>query len=341
PRALQLCRRPDLRYTPTQTRPCGVYSAAEGIRRLTPLIRVENVYKRFAAHTVLDGLSFTVGEGEIVGLLGPNGSGKTTTVRLLNGVLRADGGSLAVAGLDPVSEGDRVRAMSGILTETARFYGHLTGRENLRFFAALYGVTDPRRPDALLDMFGLREAADRRVGTYSTGMRKRLGLAKALLHQPRILFLDEPTNDLDPEGTRLVLEHIRELNRREGTTVLLCSHLLEQLEKICHRYVFIDRGRCIAAGDFASLQAQYLPEVILEVETDLPLDAAAARGVPAVPVDAEATSGARRIQFTLPDREAAARFLRDLTQEANVYAAMPVRRDLESLYFRIREVHGT
>jgi ABC-2 type transport system ATP-binding protein len=315
----------------------------------SPLIQVEDISKNFSGRTVIDDFSFTIGSGEVVGLLGPNGSGKTTMIRLLNGLLRPDAGSIRVMGLEPVREGHAVRQASGVLTESADFYSHLSGLDNLRFFAALYQVHDPARPGELLQTFGLADDGHKPVGTYSTGMRKRLGLAKALLHRPEILFLDEPTNGLDPQGTRLVLSYIRELNEQQDTTILICSHLLQQLELVCHRYLFIDHGRLIEQGTLPELKVKYQQHVELEVITDLEFsaDATCYRGVPVSVVDSPATAafsvrtgaeGAeRRLRFKLQTRDEVPGFLQQLVGDARIYGAAVIEQDLESLYFRI---HG-
>ncbi|HLN64592.1 MAG TPA: ABC transporter ATP-binding protein [Symbiobacteriaceae bacterium] len=297
-----------------------------------PMIELNRVSKRFGEHPVLREFSMTVGRGEIVGLLGPNGSGKTTSIRLMNGVMKPDGGAITMAGYDPVHDGEPIRRMSGMMTESAGFYLNMTGLQNLQLFADLYGVTDSHRPLELLEEFGLAGARDQKVGTYSTGMKKRLGLAKALLHRPEILFLDEPTNGLDPEGIRMVLAHIVELNRRHGTTMILCSHLLQQLETVCHRYVFITGGRVIEQGTLAELEERHVKEAVLQVETDLALQGGSYRGMAARRTD----DG--HVEFTLPGKAAVPEFLRALTREANVYGATLVNQDLESLYFKIREV---
>ncbi|MFZ5824398.1 MAG: ABC transporter ATP-binding protein [Bacillota bacterium] len=294
------------------------------------MIELNHVSKGFSGRPVLADLSFAVRPGEILGFLGPNGSGKTTTVRLMNGVIHPDGGQIRVNGYDPVHDGDAIRRMSGILTESAGFYLNMTGLENLRFYAQIYGVTDRRRPVELLEEFGLADAADRKVGAYSTGMKKRLGLAKALLHRPELLFLDEPTNGLDPEGIRMVLQYIKELNQRHGTTIILCSHLLQQLEVVCQRYVFLLGGRVIEQGTLPELEAKHNPTVTLEVETDLALADGEYRGVPVKRLDPS------RLAFTLPGREAVPGLLRELSQEASVYSATPEGQDLEALYFKIR-----
>ncbi|HEY3366713.1 MAG TPA: ABC transporter ATP-binding protein [Symbiobacteriaceae bacterium] len=296
------------------------------------LIELSQVTKSFDGRPVLSDFSFQVRRGEIAGLLGPNGSGKTTTIRLINGVIRPDAGSIRVNGYDAAHDGDAIRAASGILTESAAFYVHMTGLQNLQFYAKLYGVTEAGRAGELLAEFGLLDAATRKVGTYSTGMKKRLGLAKALLHRPEILFLDEPTNGLDPEGIRMVLEAIVSLNRRDGTTMILCSHLLAQLERVCHRYLFLDGGRLIEQGTLAELEAKYLTDISLEVETDLPLTGETYRSVPARRLSTN------RIEFTLPGKQAVPALLRQLSAEASVYTAAVTGQDLESIYFKIREV---
>lgn len=312
------------------------------------MISLQHVSKSFADRKVIDDLSFSVGNGEVVGLLGPNGSGKTTVIRLINGLLRPDQGNISVMELNPVTEGHAVRQASGVLTESADFYRHMSGLDNLRFFASLYQVHDPGRPRELLQTFGLDGDADKPVGTYSTGMRKRLGLAKALLQQPEMLFLDEPTNGLDPEGTRLVLESIRKLKEQHDTTILICSHLLQQLELVCERYLFIKRGRLIEQGTLQELRAKYHQKVILEVTTDLELpEAGLFRGVPVTVAGDSVAAGSsvdelsgrpvRPLQFALPAGADVPAFLRQLILDARVYGAVINEQNLESLYFRIQE----
>jgi ABC-2 type transport system ATP-binding protein len=299
------------------------------------LIQLDNVSKAYGTKPVIDAISFQVNRGEIVGLLGPNGSGKTTAIRLMTGVIMPQSGAITVAGHNPSRNGDAIRRMSGILTESAGFYAGMTGLDNLRFFAQLYGVQDPQRAQALLAEFGLGPHANQKVGTYSTGMKKRLGLAKALLHRPDILFLDEPTNGLDPEGIRMVLASIRSLNQRDGTTIILCSHLLQQLETVCHRYLFLQpsaRGaHLIEQGTLPELEAKYGGDAVLHVETNLSLVGTHYGDVPAQRIATD------RIQFSLSGKAAVAPLLRQILQEADVYSAVLANTDLESLYFKIRE----
>ncbi len=297
------------------------------------MINASNVNKSFGPKTVIRDLSFQVGAGEVVGLLGPNGSGKTTMVRLLSGVLRPDSGSVQVTGRDPLADGEDVRMATGVLTESADFYRNMSAIDNLRFFADIYGVQDRQRPALLLEQFGLAGDRDRNVGTFSTGMRKRLGLAKALLHEPSVLFLDEPTNGLDPEGTRMVLESIRQLNSSRPTTILICSHLLDQLEVVCDRYVFIDEGRLIESGTLPELRIRYQQELLVEMETDMQAAEAEELGFN---VDIRAVGGTRRLVFTVRRREQVPDLLRAVVNRAQVYGARIHEPDLEDMYFRIR-----
>ncbi|HBR29680.1 MAG TPA: ABC transporter ATP-binding protein, partial [Firmicutes bacterium] len=213
------------------------------------LIRLDKIDKAFSGTKVIDKLSFSVQKGEILGFLGPNGSGKTTTIRLLNGVISPDAGHIWVAGFDPVTSGNEVRKRCGVLTESAGLYENMTALDNLLFFAELYGVRAPLpRAKTLLADFGLADAAQKKVGTFSTGMKKRLGIAKALLHNPEILFLDEPTNGLDPEGARDLINYIKDLNRKYQVTILLATHLLKQVQDLCHRFIFIHQGKLLESG---------------------------------------------------------------------------------------------
>lgn len=298
------------------------------------MIEVEGVSKAYDRRPVLRDMTFRVKEGDIIGLLGPNGAGKTTMVRLLNGVILPDGGKLRVGGLDPSADGDAIRGMSGIVTEGAGLYHEMSAEANLRFFAELYGCMDRGRIGELLARFGLEEHKDKPVGTYSTGMKKRLALAKALLHRPKLLFLDEPTNGLDPEGVRLVLGILKKLNVDEGTTILLCSHVLHQLETVCTGYVFLDGGRIIDAGTLPEIEAKYLKEVELSVETALQPKGDSFGGYPFM------RTGPNRLLFKLPGKDSISPLLSDILRESWVHSAEISNRSLETLYFEVGKAGG-
>ena len=207
--------------------------------------------KAFGDITAVHQLSLEIEAGEVVGLLGHNGAGKTTTVRLLNGVLSPTEGDAHVLGLDPVTQGPELRRRTGVLTETPSLDERLTARENLQTFAELYGVPRERchqRIEELLDAFDLGDRGDERVGGYSKGMKQRLALARTLLHEPELLFLDEPTAGLDPVAARGVHELITEISQDEGRTVVMCTHNLVEAQELCHRVAVLERGRLVELG---------------------------------------------------------------------------------------------
>jgi Cu-processing system ATP-binding protein len=216
---------------------------------------LDQVSKSYRGVQALDDVSLSVGEGEIIGLLGHNGAGKTTTMKLILGVIAATRGEVLLFGESPIGEAaKRLRASVGYLPESVRFYEQLTGREVLAFFGKLKGVASPAR-DALLEQVGLAHAANRRVKTYSKGMCQRLGLAQALLGHPKLLLLDEPTVGLDPTASGEFYQNLDTL-RSEGTTVLLSSHVLPGIERHIDRAAILGGGRLLAAGTLPALSQQ-------------------------------------------------------------------------------------
>ena len=202
------------------------------------VIETRKLTKEFKGHTAVKNLDLEVQVGEIYGFLGPNGAGKTTTIRMLTGILPPSSGEASVVGHDIRTDPDRVRSAIGLLPESTGYYGWMTPTEYLEFFADLYGMrrADSRsRVNSLLAWVGLAERTSSPIATFSRGMRARLGIARALLHRPRIVFLDEPTLGLDPLGQRDILELIRYVNRDEGATIFLSSHALDQVGQLCTR----------------------------------------------------------------------------------------------------------
>jgi ABC-2 type transport system ATP-binding protein len=243
-------------------------------------IRVEQLRKHFGSVVALDGVSFSVPTGTVLGLLGPNGAGKTTAVRILTTILGHDGGRAEVLGISVGKDPQAVRERIGLAGQYAAVDENLTGHENLRMVGLLSHLS-PRtiraRSDELLVRFDLVDAADRPVRTYSGGMRRRLDLAAALVHHPPVLFLDEPTTGLDPQGRTGLWRVIEELVA-EGTTLLLTTQYLEEADRLANNIVVIDHGRVIAEGTATQLKAR-LGATIVEIELADPAGAERARSV--------------------------------------------------------------
>jgi len=216
------------------------------------IIEVEDLTKTFGSHAAVDRLNFEVEEGEVFGLLGPNGAGKTTTVRMLACLISPSGGSAKVRGYKIGEHPLNVRQTVGILTENPSLYERLTAYENMDFFAEAYSLSDPQekatRIRELLDFFSLWERRSDKVATFSKGMKQKLAIARALVHKPPVLFLDEPTAGLDPEASKEVRDLMEMLSRREKYTILLCTHHLEDAEKLCNRVMIISRGKSVIVG---------------------------------------------------------------------------------------------
>jgi ABC-2 type transport system ATP-binding protein len=253
---------------PAEAPPDAVRAALEAPRAAPlpdapPAIVVERLARRYPGGVLaLDGLDLTVPTGSVFGLLGPNGAGKTTCLRLLAGLTHPTAGRAKVEGLDPAVDPIAVRSHLGYLEQDPRAYGWLTGREQLRLVGRLHGLDGDALEGAVDDALGrvaLREAADRRAGGYSGGMRQRLGIAGALVHHPPVIILDEPVSALDPEGRRDVLGLIASL--RGTTTVLFSSHVLADVERICDRVAILDHGRLVVEGAIDELLDRYAQPV--------------------------------------------------------------------------------
>lgn len=235
-------------------------------------VLTENVSKIYTSgKKAVDNISIALDQGEVFGFLGPNGAGKTTTVKLLCGMLAPTEGSCRVFDLDPAKAPEKLHQLSGVITEHAQMYDHLTGIQNLIFYGTLFGVGTEeckRRANSLLERLNLLDAQDRKLSAYSTGMRQRLSLARAMIHKPKILFLDEPTSGLDPESTQNVNNLIREL-ANEGATIFLCTHQLRYAQEICSTYGLIDDGTLLATGTLEKLRAMIFSGVKVSVKADL------------------------------------------------------------------------
>jgi ABC-2 type transport system ATP-binding protein len=234
------------------------------------MIEAQGLGKTFDDFTAVRDLDLHVGQGELLALLGPNGAGKTTTVRMLGAILKPTTGSAHINGFDVVREADKVRHAIGMLTEQPGLYLRMSGLEYLLFYGRLYGLTDSytkQRGRELFQRFGMGEAFERRLGTYSKGMRQKAGLIRAMLHSPTILLLDEPTSAMDPHSAKLVRDSIMEM-RSDKRAIILCTHNLPEAEALADRIAIINKGAIVADGTTAVLKQQLLGHPQLEVQVD-------------------------------------------------------------------------
>ena len=225
------------------------------------IVETNQLTKHYGSIAAVEDLSLTVNEGEIFGFLGPNGAGKTTTILMLLGLTRPTSGAVNVCGHNPTRDAIRVKHLVGYLPEHLGFYDDMTARENLRYVARLNGISDgisKERIDEALKTVGLDEASDRGVGTFSKGMRQRLGIAEVLIKEPKLVILDEPTLGLDPDASNRMIATIEELSRQKGITVLFSSHYLHQVQKISDRVGIMIKGKMVARGTIDELAKEKL-----------------------------------------------------------------------------------
>lgn len=233
-----------------------------GLKKIKVVIEAENLSKYYGKDNeirALDKLNLNVFEGETFGLLGPNGAGKTTAVRLLNGIIKPSGGTARVNGFDIFQQVDDVKRVTGMLAESFGFYDKLSAEEFLEFMGAIYDVPGNvliGRIDELIKLFGLHERRNHLIEGYSSGMKQKLLIAAALIHDPPILFFDEPTSTLDPSAAHMVKELIQQLADTAGKTIFMCSHLLTVVEELCDRIGIINKGRLVAVGTIDEIIAQ-------------------------------------------------------------------------------------
>ena len=221
-----------------------------------PIIETEELTKRYGAQTAVNRLNLQIREGEVFGFLGPNGAGKTTSLLMFLGLTEPTSGKVRVCGVDPARDPIHVKRLVGYLPENVGFYDDMDARQNLQYIARLNGIPDDvsaERVEELLKMVGLFEEAGKKIGVYSKGMRQRLGIAEVLVKNPKLIFLDEPTIGLDPDGTNRMLDLIHSLSREKNITVFLSSHLLDQVQRICDRVGIMIKGNLVAVGPIDEL----------------------------------------------------------------------------------------
>ncbi len=295
-------------------------------------VETHGLTKRFGANIAVNEVELLVPTGSAFGYLGPNGAGKTTLIRVLLGMTRADAGTMALLGYPVPQQRGAALARTGAIVDEPRFFGHLTGRQNLRMLAAAREPAAQARIGPVLERVGLAHRGDDRVGTYSLGMRQRLGVAACLLADPQLLILDEPMNGLDPAGIAEMRDLIRSLVA-EGRTVLLSSHLLDEVERTCDAVAIVDRGSVIRQGSISELLAG--APVTLVVECSDPGRALALLAGARIPAE-RTTAG---VEITLAggtSGELIAEINRILLANGvSVYRLEPVRSSLESVFLQV------
>lgn len=210
-----------------------------------PILEIKNLSKTIGRKTIIDNISFEVPRGEVFGFLGPNGAGKTTTIRMMVGLMSITSGEIAINGINVAANFEQAMHHVGAIVENPELYKFLTGYQNLIHYARMMPGLDKQRIDEVVQLVGLQNRIKDKVKTYSLGMRQRLGIAQALLHKPQLLILDEPTNGLDPAGIRELRDHLRNLTRTEGISVIVSSHLLSEMELMCDRVAIIQNGKLV------------------------------------------------------------------------------------------------
>ncbi len=302
------------------------------------MIETVDLTKKFGDFVAVENVSLHVPEGEVLALLGPNGAGKTTTVRMLGSILKPSSGYARIAGYDTVTQAKQVRRVIGLLTEFPGLYERMKGLDYLRFFGELQGMPKDiilQRSEALLTRFELWEARDKRLGTYSKGMKQKLTLVRAMLHDPQVLFLDEPTSAMDPQSAKLVRDSIADL-RHEKRAIVICTHNLAEAELLADRIAIVRRGQIIAQGTPRTLKQQLLGNPMMELRVAGTLNGLVDNLSNQVTV---VSAGENWVRFTVPNpNEFNPSLLRHLsTQNVPVVTLSEVPRSLEEIYLRIVE----
>jgi ABC-2 type transport system ATP-binding protein len=302
------------------------------------VIRTEGLTKQFGDFVAVDGLTLTVPEGEVLALLGPNGAGKTTTVRMLASILQPTSGWATIAGYDVVRDARTVRRIVGLLTEFPGLYLRMRALEYLDFFGQLQGLSPQQiqqRSEGWLVRFKMWETRDLRLGEYSKGMRQKLALIRAMLHDPQVLFLDEPTSAMDPHSAKLVRDCLLDL-RREQRTIIVCTHNLAEAELLADRVAIIRRGQIVALGTLAELRARLLGDPVLELRLAQSLDGLLPLITDLIDVEEERETWLR-YRTARPEVINPLLIQRLAEQGTEVITLSEVPRSLEDVYLRIVE----
>ena len=301
---------------------------------MTDAITFSSVHKTFGEVTALESVDINAPAGAVTVLLGPNGAGKTTTVRLTTGALIADFGAIKVLGLDPLEHGDEVRSRVGVVPPKPAFYDQLSGWENLQFAATIF-ESDETKARAAAERFGIDHALDQEVGGYSTGMKTRLALARAVIHDPEVLMLDEPTAGLDPESARAVLDLIKEMAGK-GRTIVMCTHLLHEAEGVADQVILMDEGSVRTSGRPRDLARKYMANPIVILDAEDPSDLATV-------TDLDGVLGVRTddgLHVTIDSLDRIPDIVIELVKRGvRPTRVEPLTPTLEDLYFEMQRTH--
>lgn len=309
-------------------------------------VSAHNLARSFGKEQALSNVSFEAVQGEVVALLGPNGAGKTTTVRILNGALTPDSGKAQVLGMDPVTHGPDIRARTGVLTENSALDDRLTALENITFHARIRGMSrgdSAKRGIELLEQLGMADRTHSVVQGFSTGQKKRVSLARSLIHRPDVLFLDEPTSGLDPQATRDVLDLLAGEAREDGRTVLLATHFLPEAGRLANRMAVMNKGTVLAFGTTEQIAAEFWDgfPVTFNFGTDTENQQKAQKVVHdfcGTPTESDSDNEHNKVR--LHHRDQIPALLNALVNEnINVYGANVEEYTLEDVYFAVMNAH--
>jgi ABC-2 type transport system ATP-binding protein len=297
-----------------------------------PVVELKNVYKKMGQKTLIDNLSFSIESGEVFGFLGPNGAGKTTTIRMMVGLMKPTQGAIFIKGEDLLTHFEKAIQHVGAIVENPELYAFLTGYQNLVHFSRMIGPANYERIQEVTQLVGLDSVIHQKVKTYSLGMRQRLGVAQALLHQPSVLILDEPTNGLDPAGIREFRQLLRQLAHKENVAVLISSHLLSEIELMCDRVGIIQKGTLIGIESVSDF-VQNGQGVSVRFSVDQLEKAKAILASFEVPFSIEEDA----LLLTLEREDIPTWVERFTNEKVKIYAIQPLTKTLEDRFLEVTE----
>lgn len=291
------------------------------------VLELKNVTKFFGKRKVIDNLSLEVKEGEIYGFLGPNGSGKTTTIKMILNLINLDSGKIKVNGYDTKEQFEKAMDCIGAIVENPDLYGYMTGRDNLKLHARIRNI-ESKRIDEVLELVELKKRADDKVGKYSLGMKQRLGLALTLLHKPKVLILDEPTNGLDPAGIKKLRDILREISHNEGVAVFVSSHILTEMQLMCDKVAVLDEGKIVKVEEIAKTEETLTEKIEIRVK-----DIETAVQILKEKFEIESIVKNNKLEITTLTKQVP-KIIKELAiADVDVKAAIPKEHSLEEIFF--------